>query len=95
VPEILVNLNSTGKKETYLKIRISLELENPETQAAIEPMMPRVIDSFQVFLREMRVEDLSGSAGMVRLKEELLNRINLSIQPYKVIDVLFKEMLIQ
>lgn len=95
VPEILVNLNSTGKKETYLKIRISLELENAEAQAAIEPLMPRVIDSFQVFLREMRVEDMSGSAGIVRLKEELLNRINLSIQPHKVSDVLFKEMLIQ
>ena len=95
VPEILVNLNSTGRKETYLKIRISLELENAEAQAAIEPLMPRVIDSFQVFLREMRVEDMSGSAGMVRLKEELLNRINLSIQPHKVSDVLFKEMLIQ
>ena len=95
VPEILVNLNSTGRKETYLKIRISLELENAEAQAAIEPLMPRVIDSFQVFLREMRVEDISGSAGMIRLKEEMLQRINLSVAPLKVKDVLFKEMLIQ
>ena len=95
IPEILVNLNGSGKKETYLKIRIALELENEKTQLDLEPLMPRVIDNFQVFLREMRVEDLSGSAGMVRLKEELLQRINLSVQPLKVRDVLFKEMLIQ
>lgn len=95
LPEILVNLNSSGKKETYLKIRIALELEDSRTQMDMEPLMPRVVDNFQVFLREMRVEDLSGSAGMVRLKEELLQRINLSVQPLKVRDVLFKEMLIQ
>lgn len=95
LPEILVNLNSSGKKETYLKIRISLELEDSKAQSDMEPLMPRVVDNFQVFLREMRVEDLSGSAGMVRLKEELLQRINLSVQPLKVRDVLFKEMLIQ
>lgn len=95
LPEILVNLNSTGKKETYLKIRIALELDNEKMQTDLEPLMPRVIDNFQVFLREMRVEDLSGSAGMVRLKEEMLQRINLSVQPLKVRDVLFKEMLIQ
>lgn len=95
LPEILVNLNSSGKQETYLKIRIALELEDAKAQAELEPLMPRIVDNFQVFLREMRVEDLSGSAGMVRLKEELLQRINLSIQPLKVRDVLFKEMLIQ
>lgn len=95
LPEILVNLSTTGKKETYLKIRIALELEDEKMQAGLEPLMPRVVDNFQVFLREMRVEDLSGSAGMVRLKEELLQRINLSVQPLKVRDVLFKEMLIQ
>ncbi len=95
LPEILVNLNTAGKKETYLKIRIALELDDAKTQTDLEPLMPRVVDNFQVFLREMRVEDLSGSAGMVRLKEELLQRINLSVQPVKVRDVLFKEMLIQ
>lgn len=95
LPEILVNLNSAGKKEIYLKIRIALELANAQTQTELEPMMPRVVDNFQVFLREMRVEDLSGSAGMIRLKEEMLQRINLSVQPLKVKDVLFKEMLIQ
>lgn len=95
LPEILVNLNAQGKNETYLKIRISLELENADAPAAIEPLIPRVIDNFQVFLREMRPEDLSGSAGMIRLKEELMRRINLSVQPIKVRDVLFKEMLVQ
>jgi flagellar FliL protein len=95
LPEILVNLNSTGRKQNFLKIRISLELENALDVPKIESVMPRIIDNFQVYLRELRLEDLQGSAGLLRLREELLARVNSSVKPAKVNDVLFKEMLVQ
>ena len=95
LPEILVNLNTTGRKQTFLKIRVSLELENALEVSKIESVMPRIIDNFQVYLRELRVEDLQGSAGMLRLREELLVRVNNAVKPAKVNDVLFKEMLVQ
>ena len=95
LPEILVNLNTAGRKQNFLKIRISLELESPLDVSKIEAVMPRIIDNFQVYLRELRIEDLQGSAGMLRLREELLNRVNNAAKPAKVNDVLFKEMLVQ
>ncbi len=95
LPDMLVNLTAAGGERAILKLAVSLELPNEETKAKIEPVMPRVVDSFQVFLRELRVEDLSGSAGMYRLKEELLRRVNMAVEPVEVRDVLFKEMLIQ
>jgi flagellar protein FliL len=95
LPEILVNLASTGSKPVYLKLGVSLELEGPETPHAIEPVMPRVLDNFQVYLRELRLEDLQGSAGLLRLKEELIRRVNLAVAPIVVKDVLFKDMIIQ
>jgi flagellar FliL protein len=95
LPEILVNLNSTGRKQNFLKIRVSLELESPLDVPKIESVMPRIIDNFQVYLRELRIEDLQGSAGLLRLREELLTRVNSSVKPAKVNDVLFKEMLVQ
>jgi len=58
-------------------------------------VMPRVVDNFQTYLRELRVDDLSGSAGLYRLREELLIRVNVAAQPAKVNAILFKEMLIQ
>ncbi len=58
-------------------------------------MMPRIIDNFQVYLRELRVEDLKGSAGMYRLREEMLIRVSAAVAPAKINDVLFKEMLVQ
>ncbi|MEE9318068.1 MAG: flagellar basal body-associated FliL family protein [Rhodospirillales bacterium] len=93
--EMIVNLNTGGRKSTFLKIRVSLELEDAGDIPRIETVMPRILDNFQVYLRELRIEDLKGSAGMYRLREELLTRVNAAIAPAKVHDVLFKEMLVQ
>jgi flagellar FliL protein len=57
--------------------------------------MPRIVDNFQIYLRELRVDDLRGSGGIYRLREELLARVNAAVAPVKVNDVLFKEMLVQ
>ncbi|MFT6583224.1 MAG: flagellar FliL protein [Alphaproteobacteria bacterium] len=93
--EILVTLSGKGRKQSFLKMRISLELENVEAEARITAVMPRIIDNFQVFLRELRVEELQGSQGMYRVKEELLSRVNAAARPVKVKDVLIGEILVQ
>jgi flagellar protein FliL len=95
VPEMLVNINSGGKRSGFLKISISLELADAASIPQIKAVMPRVLDNFQTYLRELRVEDLKGSAGLYRLREELLLRVNAAVAPAKVTDVLFKEMLVQ
>ncbi len=96
LPEMLVNLNTGGgKRKTYLKVRISLELQSADDVQELDLIMPRIVDSFQVYLRELRVEDLQGSTGLMRLKEELLTRLNVTARPIKINDVLFREMLVQ
>lgn len=95
LPDLLVNLNSTGRKTSFLKISVSLELEQQEDVPRLAAVMPRIIDNFQVYLRELRVEDLRGSGGIYRLREELLARVNAASAPVHVKDVLFKEMLVQ
>ncbi len=95
LPEMLVNLSSTGTETSFLKIGVALELDDETVLPELEKLMPRVMDNFQVYLRELRKEDLRGSAGVYRLKEELLYRINSSVKPIQVKDVLFKEILVQ
>ena len=95
LPEMLVNLNSSGRRTNFLKINISLELEEESDIKNLESLMPRIVDGFQIYLRELRVDDLRGSAGMYRLREDLLRRINEVAKPVKINDILFKEMLIQ
>lgn len=95
LPEMVVDLNAGGRKSHFLKVRVSLELASQADVAQVEAVMPRVIDNFQVFLRELRVEDLQGAAGIYRVREELLRRISNAVRPARVNAVLFKEMLVQ
>lgn len=95
LPEMLVNLSGDGRRTHFLKISVSLELTDPDDIPRIEAILPRIIDNFQVYLRELRIEDLQGSAGLYRLREELLTRVSVAAAPAKVHNVLFKEMLIQ
>lgn len=96
LPDFLVNLNSGGaKKASFLKLSVSLELATEEDRARVQAVMPRIVDNFQIYLRELRVDDLRGSGGIYRLREELLARVNAAVAPAKVDDVLFKEMLVQ
>jgi flagellar FliL protein len=96
LPDVLVNLANSGSDRTqYLKVKIVLELPDPALVTQIQPLMPRVMDAFQTYLRELRPTDLDGSAGLYRLKEELTRRVNLAIAPNKISAVLFKEIVVQ
>jgi flagellar FliL protein len=94
--DVLVNLSSTGGSERtqYLKV-VTLELPNEAMSAQIQPVMPRLMDAFQTYLRELRPSDLDGSAGLYRLKEELTRRVNAAIAPSRINAVLFKEIVVQ
>ena len=96
LPPMIVNLNGEeGQKEAFMKLTVALEVANEETMLAIQPSMAKVVDAFQVYMRELRRSDLEGSAGVYRLKEELLRRVNVAIYPTRVESILFKEILVQ
>jgi len=91
---MLVNLDTAGGKPKYLKLTVSLEVDRQTSLDDLNKKMPRIIDQFQTYLRQLRLQDLDGSAGMFRLKEELLIKVNEAVYPTRVNDVLFKEMLV-
>ncbi len=95
LPDMMVNLTAPAERQKYLKLKIAIEVSDEKQAEQVRPLLPRVVDSFQTHLREMRPEDLNGSAGMYRLKEELLRRINQAVFPAKVDAILFKELLLQ
>jgi len=96
MPDLLVNMSTQpGERTQYLKIKVVLEVKDQPLVAQITPNIPRMVDIFQTYLREVRPSDLNGSAGMFRLKEELTRRVNSTIAPHQVSAVLFKEILVQ
>ncbi len=95
IPDMIVNLSSDDGQPRYLRLGVQLELKSEANRLAVEQVMPRVVDQFQTYLRELRVKDLRGSAGIYRLQMELLARVNAAAYPVEVQDVLFQEILIQ
>jgi len=96
VPDMLVNLiGLPGERVQYLKVKIVLEVKEEKQAEAMKPSLPRVTDIFQTYLRELRPSDLNGSAGLFRLKEDLMRRVNAAVSPNQVSAVLFKEVVIQ
>jgi flagellar FliL protein len=95
IPTMIVNLRADDSTPRYLRLTVQLELAKASDVAAVEAVIPRVVDQFQTYLRELRVRDLRGSAGIYRLQMELLWRVNQAAAPVQVKDVLFQEILIQ
>ncbi len=95
LPDMIVNIQSADGRPTYLKLRLTLETKDAAVASHLQAEAPRMQDMFQGFLRELRPEDLAGSAGSYQLRAEILRRVNLIAAPGKVDAVLIEEMLVQ
>jgi flagellar FliL protein len=95
LPDMLVTLGTVNGRASFLKITVSLELESDEDVRRVQSVMPRVVDAMYVYLRELRIEDLRGVTALNRLRAELLARVNMTVQPTHVTDVLLQEVLVQ
>ena len=95
VPEILCNLNVPGKRPSFIKLHAKLELAAKSDEAAVAAAMPRIQDLFQTYLRDMRPDELRGSEGSYRLREELIGRATIAAAPAHVTDVLFIQLIIE
>ena len=95
MPEMVVNLNVPGSKPKFLKLQFNIVLTNAEDVPKMDARLAHILDNCQSYLRELRVEDLKGSAGMYRMREGVLLRVRASVAPVQVLDVLFKQVLVQ
>jgi flagellar FliL protein len=94
MPDITANLNAPGRR-SFIRLKSQVEVAGPQDAAALQAAMPRLVDLFTTYLREIRPEELRGSAGTHRLREELIARANIAAAPARVTDVLFTEILVQ
>lgn len=95
LPDFLVNLSTNTNQTSFLKMKVTLKLPTAKDQELAQQKLPELQDHFNTYLRDLRATDLGGSAGMYRLREELLARANKTMAPGKVDDILFREILIQ
>ncbi|MEO9190335.1 MAG: flagellar basal body-associated FliL family protein [Acetobacteraceae bacterium] len=95
LPEMVANLDSDPRRPRYIKLRARIEVHGAANEKAVHAALPRLEDLFQTYLRDVRPDDLRGSVGTYRLREELIARADIAAAPGQVADVLFVEMLVQ
>lgn len=95
LPDMVVNVQAADGRPTFLKLKLTLETHDADVAHTLQGEIPRLQDMFQGFLREVRPEELEGSAGTYQLRAEILRRVNLIAAPGKVDAVLIEEMLVQ
>lgn len=94
--KILVNLSTTsGAAASFLDISLSIEVGSQEAIDKIKAQLPKVKDNFQTYLRELRPDDLQGSTGTMRLKEDLQSRLTKLLYPIDVKEILVREIIVQ
>ncbi len=54
--EMLINISGSqpGERSNFIKLKVALEISDSKMAPEIQPLLPRVEDMFQVYLRELR-----------------------------------------
>lgn len=95
VPPMVVNLRSPDGAAHFLKVHVML-VPGPNGNAeTLKGQLPPLLDAFQPFLRELRPEDLAGSAAVFRVKEALLVRAHDTLGDGVVGDILIQDLVQQ
>lgn len=84
---LTINLSDAGR---HLRFRAELEV-SASAQAEVEALLPRVVDVMNSYLRAIALEDLERPAALVRLRAQLLRRIQIVTGEGRVQDLLIME----
>ncbi|WP_343228276.1 flagellar basal body-associated FliL family protein [Sphingomonas yunnanensis] len=95
VPPMVVTLRSADGRQHFLKLHFVIVAADASQVGRITAGMPLILDTLQSFLRELRPEDLSGSAAVFRVKEEILVRLHEALGRDGVSEVLIQDLIEQ
>lgn len=89
VPPLIVSL-APSANASHLRFTAQLEV-NPASQAAVTRLMPRILDVMNTYLRAVEASDLEQPSVLVRLRAQLLRRIQIVSGEGSVRDLLVTE----
>jgi len=90
----VVNL-ADPQGDRYLKLKISMEVKNPEIMQRAEKMSPKLRDIVIMMTSSLSFEEVMTPEGKLRIREELRTRFNRVLKPYKVENIYFSEFVVQ
>jgi flagellar protein FliL len=79
-----------GQSVSFLRFRAQLEV-NSEYEREVSMILPRVTDVLNGYLRALELEDLTGPLALVRLRSQMLRRVQVVTGRGRVRDLLIME----
>ncbi|MGQ9646407.1 MAG: flagellar basal body-associated FliL family protein [Thermodesulfobacteriota bacterium] len=90
----IVNLADTNAPR-YLKVKINLESQDPKPEEEFDQRLPQLRDAILTILSAKTYTDIYDSEGKMRLKEEILSKVNPLLSRVRVKTVYFTEFVVQ
>ena len=91
--EPLIVSMGQGSQMRHLRFRGELEVI-PLHKAEVERLLPRVVDVLNTYLRALRIEDIEDSSGLMRLRAQMLRRVQIVTGADRINDLLIMEFVI-
>jgi flagellar FliL protein len=89
VPQVVISLGPTVRSR---HLRFASQIEVPAgAQAEVNRLMPRILDVLNGYLRAIDPADIENPAAMVRLRAQMLRRVQMVAGPNRAIDLLITE----
>ncbi len=89
IQPLVINLG-TGSSNRHLKFAAQLEVE-PEAEDEVRNVLPRVTDVLNGYLRAVSVAELEEPTALVRLRAQMLRRVQIVTGEGRVRDLLIME----
>ncbi len=73
-------------------LRFQAQLETPgQFQGDVEKLLPRIVDVLNSYLRAVELEDLKDAAALVKLRAQMLRRVQIVVGDGRINDLLIME----
>lgn len=89
---IIINLGARGQSR-HLRFTAQLEVARPHT-AEVERLLPRIIDVLNIYLRALDAHEIEEPAALLRLRGQMLRRVQIVTGPGLVNDLLVMEFIL-
>ena len=89
IDPLVISLNGEGRGG-HLRFKGQLEVRS-DASSDVQKLMPRVVDVLNTYLRALEVGDLMDSGALVRLRSQMLRRIQIVTGANAVNDLLVME----
>jgi flagellar FliL protein len=79
----------------YLKVKVALQLDNEPLQAEVERKIAPIRDGFLLLLSSKNLAQINTTEGKLKLRSELLHRVNQVLKKGRVTTIYFTEFVVQ